>query len=136
MADVRGTLGQNVDGDLYLNGFLLENNAQVIGADAATTLTAAQLINTVVEGPVTAARTYTTDTAANIDAALPSPKVGDTFTTLVCNTAAGAFAITLAAGAGVTLKGSTTTIGQNKQAQLTWYRTGAAAWNCYVTVSA
>ena len=99
------------------------------------TLTAAQLLGGVIEHPITAATTDTTDTGTNLDAAIPNVANGDSFVCQLINTG-GAFAITIAAGVGVTLKGSTTTVAQNKTAVLLLRRTGVAAWTCYVTVSA
>jgi hypothetical protein len=99
------------------------------------TLTAAALTGGFIEHPITAATTDTTDTGANLDAAIPNAAIGDSFECVLTNTSAGAFAITLAAGAGVTLKGSTTAIGQNKSAYLVFRRTGVGAWTCYVSVS-
>jgi len=90
----------------------------------------------VIESTGTAAYTGTTDTGTNIDAAINNVAIGDTFTCQIINTAASALAITLAGGAGVTLKGSTTTIAQNKTAILLFRRTAAATWTCYVTISA
>lgn len=107
-----------------------------IGTQNAT-LTAAQLLSGVIEHTViTAAGTDTTDTGTNIDAAMPSVAVGDAFSVTLVNTSAGAYAITLAAGAGVTIKGSTATVAQNKTAVLLFRRTAAATWTCYVTISA
>lgn len=53
----------------------------------------------------TAAYTDTTDTAANIVAAIPNAQVGTSFDLTIINTVA--FADTIAAGAGVTLSGTT-----------------------------
>ena len=73
-------------------------------ADAAATLTAAQMVG---DGLFTitpsAARALTTDTAANIVAALPGAQVGGWFDfTIVCEAA---YAATLTAGSGVTVTG-------------------------------
>lgn len=107
-----------------------------VGTQNAT-LTAAQLIDGIVEHTViTGAGTDTTDTGANLDAAIPNAAVGTTFKCLLVNTSASAYAITLAGGTGVTLKGSATTVGQAKAATLTFRRTAAATWTCYVEVSA
>jgi len=112
------------------------NNTITVAADAATTLTAAQLLGGIIEGPITAGRTYTTDTAANIDAAIDSPKIGDSFTVQVINTSGGANTITLAAGSGVTLKGNAA-VAQNKVSYLMFLRTAnTPTWNMYTSVSA
>ena len=124
------------DSKLRVVGTVLQNGVLTVAADAAATLTAAQLLAGFIEGPITAARTYTTDTAANLDLAYTNPQVNDAFMVQIVNTSAGAFAITLAAGTGVTLKGSAVTIAQAKMATLYFKRTAAAAWTCYVSVSA
>jgi hypothetical protein len=111
------------------------NNAIAVAGTGASTLTAAQLIGGIIEGPLTGSATYTLDTAANIDAVIANPSVGDTFQVQLINTAGGAFTITIAAGSGVTLKG-TATVAQSKCAFLSFFRTGTAAWTCYSTVSA
>ena len=72
-------------------------------SDADATLTAAQLITGLFTITPTVARTLTTDTAANIIAALTGYAVGSHFKFTVVNT--DAFSVTLAAGAGVTLAG-------------------------------
>ncbi len=82
-----------------------EANAAVAAA-AGTTLTAAQIAGQLItRSGATAAFTDTTDTAANIIAALPNAQVGQSFEATIVN--ATAFPQTLAAGAGVTLSGVT-----------------------------
>lgn len=123
-------------GNIYSAGNDVNNLALAAINPQNATLTAAQLLGGIIEHTVTTgAGTDTTDTAANIDAALANPQVGDTFQCTLINTSASAFAITVAAGAGVTLKGSQLTIAQNKTGILTFRRTGAGAWTCYLTVS-
>lgn len=73
-------------------------------ADAAATLTAAQMIDSgIFTITPTVARILTTDTAANLVAALPRYQVGTWFDIIIVNTAA--FDVTLAAGTGITLVG-------------------------------
>ncbi len=73
--------------------------------DASVTLTAAQLIGSkIFTITPTVARTLTTDTAANIIAALPGYVIGSNFAFTVINTAG--FDVTLAAGSGVTITGN------------------------------
>ena len=74
-------------------------------ADADATLTAAQMIDSgIFTITPTIARTLTTDTAANLVAAMPSYQVGTWFDiTIAC---LAAFAVTLAAGTGVAIVGS------------------------------
>lgn len=95
------------------------------------TYTAAQLLGgRITRDPNGAGRTDTTDTAANIVAAIASAAVGDTFDTIVENTADAAEAITLAAGTGVTLErldGTGATIAQNGSAILRTVLTNVTA---------
>ena len=75
-------------------------------SDAAATLTAAQLIGGEFTITPTVARIQTTDTAANIIAALTGSVDNSNFETTIVNLAA--FDVTLAAGTGVTLVGNMT----------------------------
>src|SRR5581483_2513168 len=97
---------------------IVENCTLTSLAGTNQTLTAAQLLGGIIEHAPTGAATDTTDTATNLDAAYAAA-TKDTFVTTLINTSAGANAITLAGGSGVTLKGSATTVGQNKTATLT-----------------
>lgn len=94
------------------------------------TLTAAQLLGGLVNGTPTGAAAYTTDTAANIDAAIPGVQTGDSFEVVIVNTSGGANTITVTAGAGVTVRGNAA-IAQNKAAKVVFVRTGAAAWDAW-----
>ena len=79
--------------------------AVVALADAAAILTAAQMIDSgIFTITPTVARALTTDTAANIVAALPDYQVGTWFDIVIVCLAA--FAVTLTAGAGITIVGS------------------------------
>ena len=78
--------------------------AVVALGDAAAALTAAQMVDSgIFTITPTVARILTTDTAANIVAALPGYQVGTWFDIIIVNTAA--FDVTLAAGTGITLSG-------------------------------
>ena len=102
--------------------------------DAASTLTAAQLLGGFLEQSPSVGRTDTTDTGANLDAAMGSSQnVGDWFDTQLSNL--GSAAITLAAGSGVTIRGNTS-VAAGKTAFLVFRRTAAATWTVYSTVSA
>ncbi len=72
-------------------------------SNADATLSAAELITGLFTITPTVARTLTTDTAANIIAAMGGYAVGSHFEFTIVNTAA--FNVTLAAGVGVTLSG-------------------------------
>jgi len=77
--------------------------------DGAATLTTDQLINGLILSTPTAARTFTTPTATAILVDVPTPKVGAAFDLTIRNTSAGAYALTLAGGTGVTVVGTATT---------------------------
>lgn len=87
---------------------------------AAHVLTAANLTGGAVDvtlaltGTLTAAETATTDTAANIIAAIPNAQryTGFTYNLSIINESSGDFAWTIGAGTGVTING-TKTIAQN-----------------------
>lgn len=79
--------------------FNLKSNTAL--ADAAATLTAAQMIGGEFTITPTAARILTTDTAANIIAAMVGSVDNSNFDIVIGNAAA--FDVTLAAGAGVTI---------------------------------
>jgi hypothetical protein len=85
-----------------------------VAADTAT-LTMDKLLGGLILGTPTAAANYTMPTAALLIAALKSfgtPFLGQSFEFTILNTSAGAFAITVVAGTGVTATG-TMTIAQN-----------------------
>lgn len=82
-----------------------KTKAEVALADADATLTAAQLIDSgLFTITPTVARTLTTDTAANLVAAMAGYQVGTWFDFTIVNLAA--YDVTLAAGTGVTIKGN------------------------------
>ncbi len=89
-------------------------------ATAATTLTGAQMtggfanVALAMTGALAAAADATTDTAANIIAAVPVSQryVGFTYVLRVINESSGAFAWTVVGGTGVTVTG-TATVAQN-----------------------
>lgn len=91
--------------EAYINAD--ERIAEVAVADAAATLTAAQLLTSkLFTQTPTAARTLTTATAALIVAALVDEVSGTSFEFTVINKAAETHAITLAGGTDVTIVGS------------------------------
>lgn len=84
-----------------------EKIAEVAVADEASTLTAAQLLTSkLFTATPTAARTFTTATAALIAAALTDEQTGTSFEFTIVNKAADTHAITLAGGTSVTVVGS------------------------------
>lgn len=115
-------------------------NAPVDSATLATlsaqnvTPTAAQLYGGIVAHvTVTAGGTFTLDTAAHIDTAIPGVATGDSFQCLMANT--GNQTSTITTNTGLTLVG-TVAVTTGKTALLTFFRTGAAAWTVYCLVSA
>ena len=94
-------------------GGLLPGQMGLAAPTATATLTAANSYNTIIRGVPTAAATYTTATAAAIVAAIGGDcAVGTTFMVVVLNASAGANAITIAGGTGVTVSG-VATVAQN-----------------------
>lgn len=88
-------------------GRLTEERTVVAGTDAATTLTAVQSIGSVVTVTPTAARTYTTATAAAIISELgANGRVGQSFELTLVNLAGATHAVTFAGGTGVTVTGN------------------------------
>lgn len=88
------------------SGWLANPKAVVVATDTAQTMTINQISGgAVIYSSFTAARVVTTPTAAAIIAAMGSDyNIGDTFVFAV--SAVAAFAVTWAAGTGVTLVGS------------------------------
>lgn len=80
------------------------------------TLLIADMLGGWIQDTAGGAETMTTPTAAQIIAAIPRAKVGDTFCFWLKNTAGGANTITVAGGANVTIVG-TATIAQNNMKQ-------------------
>lgn len=101
---VQDTLNQN---QLARTGMgWLAAVAETVLADANSTITAAAITGGLVTQVPTAARTDTTDTAANISAAFPNMDVGDSYLFFIC--AKAAFALTIAGGTNVTASGNLT----------------------------
>jgi hypothetical protein len=96
----------------------------VQNTDSNQTITAAAMSAGVYQrGGMTAGRSDTTDTAVNILAAFPNLDIGET--TLFYISVQVAFALTLVAGAGVTL-GTKTSVAASSAAMIGVTRTGAA----------
>jgi hypothetical protein len=86
------------------------NTAHVL--TAANLTGASSLVTLALTGALGAGANATTDTAANIIAAMPSPSVGTTHRLRIINESSGAFSWTVVGGTGVTVTG-TATIAQN-----------------------
>lgn len=84
-----------------------EKVAEVAETDAAQTLTAAELLDSkLFTATPSAARTFTTATAAQIVAAITDEATGTSFEFTIVNLAASTHAITLAGGTNVTIVGA------------------------------
>jgi hypothetical protein len=102
-------------------------------ADAATTVTGAQLFGGIVKHtPTTVDRTPNTDTAANILSAFTGQAVGASFRFVYANLSdpANGFKVTLGAGAGVTLYGNPE-VAKGETASFLVHVTGAATVDIY-----
>lgn len=107
------------DGYVLLSGADVTNDNSLIlekhtittnSTDADATVTAAEILGGyyVIDATLTANRTLTTDTAANIVGAISGATADTAFRFLLKNDTSGAYTITLAAGTGVTLTGTAT----------------------------
>ena len=108
----------------------------VAASDAATTLSAAQSVNSLVVMTPGAARNVTTATAAAIVAELGSGvRIGTTFSITLRNQAAATHAMTLVGGTGVTLDAdNTNTAAAASTRQFIGRVTGVASGSEAVTV--
>lgn len=111
-------------------GVLVANTA--LSTVGAGTLTAAAITGGLItRSGSTSAFTDTSDTAANIIAALPNAQVGQSFPLEITNTTA--FPETIAGGAGVTVSGLAGPIPANSTAKFLVTYTGAAAVSMQMT---
>ena len=124
---------QVTDGNL--NEITLGAIAAPQTATTTATLTAAQVTGGMLVGsPGTSAATYTTPTAAAIDAVLVNAKVGSTFDLTIVNLGTSSGVITLAGGTGVTLVGTATfavTGSAGSSGIFRFRKTGDAAYSAY-----
>lgn len=111
--------------DAISKGLALKGVTGLTDADA--TLTAAQLLSGIFTITPTVARSLTTDTAANIIAAITTHPTGTCFEFTVINLAA--FDVTLVAGASVTLSGNM--VVNNSSATFLALITGASTVTVY-----
>ena len=95
-------------GDFLFPARLTSGLVVLAASDSATTLTAAQSINSLVTMTPAAARNVTTATAAQIVSELATAKVGTSFSIILRNQAASTHAMTLVGGSGVTLDSDNT----------------------------
>lgn len=101
-----------------------------VTADAADTLTVAKFAGGITQYTgLSAGRVLTTDSAANILAAYPGLNIGESVECIVSITTA--FALTLAAGATVTLAGRAT-VPASSSCRVLFTKTSATAVTCTV----
>ena len=102
-------------------------------ATATATLTAAQIVNTMlVANPSTSAATYTLPTAAQIDAAVPNAVTGSTFDLYIVNIGTSSGTVTLALGTGVTDGGNAlVAVGTTSSALFRFRKTADGAYTVY-----
>jgi len=94
------------------------------------TITAAEVLGGFIDGTPTEAATYTLPTATLMGAALNQVGIGNAVEFTIKNSAGGAHAITVAAGADGTAKG-TMTIAQNNTKRFLLIMTAAATYDVY-----
>ena len=102
-------------------------------ATATATLTAAQIVNTMlVANPSTSAATYTLPTAAQIDAAVPNAVAGSTFDLYIVNIGTSSGTVTLALGTGITDGGNAlVAVGTTASAAFRFRKTADGAYTVY-----
>lgn len=120
-------------GDGNLNEVILGYEATPLTATSTATLSVAQVTGgLLVANPGTSAATYTLPTAALIDDAVSSAKVGSTFDLSIVNIGTSSGAVTLALGTGVTDGGNALVATAITSSALFRFRkTGDAAWVVY-----
>ena len=105
-------------GDFLFPARLTSGLVVLAASDAATVLTAAQSVNSLVTMTPGAARNVTTATAAQIVSELSTAKVGTSFSIIIRNQAGSTHAMTLVGGTGVTLDSdNTNTVAATKTRQ-------------------
>lgn len=121
-----GLAGDTRSGDSLIS----PNRVTVVAADAAYTLTVTDVANGVIQFTgLTAGRNLTTPSAAALTAAFPEVDIGESIELRVSITTA--FALTMVAGASVTLAGLAT-VPASSSRHLMFTRTAAAAWTVRV----
>ena len=146
-SDIDGTMAMTGDmtigGNTFVTGNVLETTTATACGTGAQTLSAAELLGGFIDDDPEGNATWTTDTAANIVAAITDCVVGTTFRCVLFNDATGASGevVTVAGGAGVTMHGTTLTMteGTNITMELIFRLTNvtaaAEAVDCYVLTS-
>jgi len=102
----------------------------VTAETATATITAAEVLGGFIDGTPTAAATYTLPTGTLMAAALNQIGIGNAIEFTIKNSSAGAYTITVAAGADGTAKG-TMTIAQNNTKRFLLIMTAATTYDVY-----
>ena len=131
------------DANVFVSGNVLETTAKGEPNAGSQTLTAAMLLGGFVDEDPEGDATWTTDTAANIVAAITNCVVGTTFRCVLYNDATDGSAetITLAAGTGVTLHGETSIVTEGSATvmelvfRVTNVTAASEAIDCYILTS-
>lgn len=123
-----GLARQSADGD---NDKFTRSLSNTSALDSNQVISALAIVGGLyLRSGMTAGRTDTTDTGANIDIAAPSAGVGDKFTMMVSNQVA--FALTIAGGTGVTVTSTKTSIPASGSGTVVFQKTGVATYNAYI----
>lgn len=114
------------------DGFVANVGVTENAADAALIFTTAQLSGGFITQTttLTADRTFTTPTAALIDAEFPTMDVTDSFVFCVSSAQTGAFDVILAGGTGVTVQGSGN-VGLQSSRMFVLVKTGTATYDLF-----
>ena len=120
---------QNTDGNV--NELVIGVQPAPQTATSTATLTAAQVTGgLLVANPSTSAATYTTPTAAQIEAVITNAKTNSTFGLGIINLGTSSGALTISPGTGITIVGSAT-VAITSSARYLFRKTGDAAWTAY-----
>ena len=128
-AVVQGGAGNGAGkaGSVRQLGVVLKAQAAQVTQDTAATLTAAQLLNGIIQSTPAGAINLTLPTEANMDAEVPDAVANDSFDFSIVNTSGGANTITVLAN-GWTLVG-TMTIAQNVAGRFRARKNATAEWH-------
>lgn len=103
-----------VVGSVTVNGYISNKTVITAKTSAATVLyTAAEMVGGMISDAVSEANAATTPTGTQIIAAIPNAAIGSSFLFILKNDSAGAYAITLTAGADITITGTATVAQDN-----------------------
>lgn len=131
MAFPNGSGGYQI-GSGNLNETILGYAAAPQTATDTATLTAAQIVGGMLVATPTANATLTLPTGAQIDAAVPSARIGSTFDLALVNAAAATYTAAFALGTGISNGGNgITSVAAASSALFRFRKTGDGAWTVY-----